>query len=202
MARISAAPVGEEGLLLRIAKRMSKKRVGAVVEPLLILGRNSWVLTAAGAYEQASSRASSVPEKLKTLVDIKAAMLIGCSFCLDIGSKIGREQGVTEEQLRDLARYRTSPVFSALEKLALDYTVAMTVTPVVVTDELVAALSRHLDARQLVELTAAIAWENWRARVNHAFDVEVHGFTKGEFCPIPELSEAPPTPWRARPGSV
>jgi 4-carboxymuconolactone decarboxylase len=63
----------------------------------------------------------------------------------------------------------------------------MTRTPVDVSDELVAALRKHLDERQIVELTAAIAWENWRARFNRALAIEAHGFTEGAFCPIPEV---------------
>lgn len=68
----------------------------------------------------------------------------------------------------------------------LDYAVGMTKTPVEVSDELVQELSKHFDERELVELTGAIAWENWRARFNHALGIEAHGFTEGAFCPIPE----------------
>ena len=93
---------------------------------------------------------------------------------------------MTEEQLRDLSRYAESKAFDDLERLALDYAVGMTTTPVSVSQDLVAALCRHLDARQLVELTAAIAWENWRARFNHALGVEAGGFSEGAFCPLPE----------------
>jgi alkylhydroperoxidase family enzyme len=67
----------------------------------------------------------------------------------------------------------------------------MTTTPVSVTDELVAELGKHFDERELVELTAAIAWENWRARFNHAFGIQAQGFTEGAFCPIPERAKAP-----------
>ncbi len=42
---------------------------------------------------------------------------------------------------------------------------------------------------QLVELTAAIAWENYRARFDHAFGVEAQGFSEGAFCALPERSE-------------
>jgi len=93
---------------------------------------------------------------------------------------------VTEQQLRDLSRYRESDAFSELEKTALDYAVGMTRTPVDVSDDLVAALRKVLDEAQLVELTAQIAWENWRARFNHALGIEAHGFSEGAYCPIPE----------------
>ncbi len=62
----------------------------------------------------------------------------------------------------------------------------MTLTPVEVPDELFAELRHHFDEAQLVELTAAIAWENYRARFNHAFGIEAQGFSKGAYCPLPE----------------
>jgi alkylhydroperoxidase family enzyme len=68
----------------------------------------------------------------------------------------------------------------------LDYSVAVTRTPVEVPDELFAALRRHFNEAQLVELTAAIAWENYRARFNHAFGIEAQGFSDGAYCPLPE----------------
>jgi alkylhydroperoxidase family enzyme len=66
----------------------------------------------------------------------------------------------------------------------------MTTTPVSVSDALVAELGKHFDERELVELTAAIAWENWRARFNHALGIEAQGFSEGAFCPIPERPPA------------
>jgi hypothetical protein len=38
----------------------------------------------------------------------------------------------------------------------------------------------------MVELTSAIAWENYRARFDHAFGIEAEGFSAGAFCPLPE----------------
>ena len=93
---------------------------------------------------------------------------------------------MTEEQLRDLSSYRESDAFSEVEKTALDYAVGMTCTPVDVSDDLVPALGKYFDAGQIVELTAQIAWENWRARFNHALGIEAHGFSEGAYCPIPE----------------
>lgn len=83
-------------------------------------------------------------------------------------------------------------MFSPLEKLVLDYGVAMTLTPVEVPDELFAALRQHFNEAQLVELTAAIAWENYRARFDHAFGIEAQGFSKGAYCPLPERTREIP----------
>ena len=105
---------------------------------------------------------------------------------MDIGSAVGRRQGVTEQQLLDLAAFETSPAFNAVERLVLRYAVAMTQTPVEVPDELFAALRQHFDPKQMVELTSAIAWENYRARFDHAFGIEVGGFSAGAVCALPE----------------
>ena len=98
---------------------------------------------------------------------------------------MGRKAGVTEAKLMALAGFETSPEFTPVEKLALRYAVAMTATPVALPDDLFDALRTHFDERELVELTSAIAWENYRARFNHAFGCEAEGFSEGAFCPLP-----------------
>ena len=96
------------------------------------------------------------------------------------------EHGVSERQLHDLARYQESDAFSPLERLVLDYTVEMTRTPVDVKDERFEELRKQFSDPQIVELTAAIAWENFRARMYHALGVEAGGFSEGAYCPLPE----------------
>jgi len=93
---------------------------------------------------------------------------------------------VTEQQLLDLPKFETSSAFNEIEKMVLQYTVAMTKTPVHVADELFNRLRSHFNEKQMVELTATVAWENYRARFDHAFGIESMGFTEGAFCPLPE----------------
>jgi alkylhydroperoxidase family enzyme len=93
---------------------------------------------------------------------------------------------VNEKQLLYLASHRDSDAFDDLEKAVLDYAVALTRTPADASDALVERLRRDLTDEQLVELTAAIAWENFRARFNRGFDVAAQGFSEGAFCPVPE----------------
>ena len=68
----------------------------------------------------------------------------------------------------------------------LDYSVAITQTPVDVPDEVFDGLRQHFNEPQMVELTAMIAWENYRARSNHAFGIEAQGFSENAYCPLPE----------------
>lgn len=88
-----------------------------------------------------------------------------------------------------MSNFETSANFSDLEKLVLRYAVAMTQTPVDVSDELFAELRKQVDPQQMVELTSAIAWENYRARFDHAFGIEAEGFTEGAVCVLPGSSD-------------
>jgi alkylhydroperoxidase family enzyme len=60
--------------------------------------------------------------------------------------------------------------------LALDYAERLTATPPTVDRALVDQLSHHFDPGQIVEMSAIIAWENYRARFNSGLGVEGHGF--------------------------
>jgi AhpD family alkylhydroperoxidase len=130
-----------------------------------------------------------VPRPRSPLAALKAAALIGCPFCLDIGSTEARGAGVSEAEPRDLATYRESPLFSVLDRAVLDYAAAMTRTPVTVPDELFARLRDGLGPAALVELTATIAWESFRSRFNHALGIQAQGFSEGAYCLRPEAAE-------------
>jgi len=89
-----------------------------------------------------------------------------------------------------LPQYKSSALFSQTEGLVLEYADAMTQTPVEVLDALFAKLREKFTDPQLVELTATLAWENYRARFDHAFGVEAEGFTQGSYCAMPVLGAA------------
>jgi AhpD family alkylhydroperoxidase len=178
------------GPFARVAAWISRRDYGLVPEPLDVTAHHPGILRGYGMFEWETGRAHSVDAKLKDLAAIKAAALVGCEWCLDIGSAIGAKSGVSSEQLADLPRYRESPHFDETEKLVIDYAAAMTDTPSQVPDELFDALRERFSERQLVELTSAIAIENYRARFNWAFGIEPQGFVKGGACALPERPEA------------
>ena len=197
MARIEGVPPQRASLTARLAWRSIQRRLGKVSDTWRIVAHHPWVMRGWGAFELALDRSRLVDAKLKALAEIKASMRVGCAACIDVHSALGRRVGVSEQQLRGLARYRESDDFSPLEKRVLDYAAAMTETPVDVTDELFDELRRHLNDAQLVELTAAIAQENFRARFNRPLKVEAAGFSHSGYCPLPEKLEPPRTDARA-----
>lgn len=98
---------------------------------------------------------------------------------------MGRASGITTAQIANLNSYRTDFNFSELERLVLEYADGMTRIPVEVSDALFARLRERFSEPQLVELTSAVAWENYRARFDHAFGIEAENFTEGAVCALP-----------------
>lgn len=191
MARIEAVPERKAGLLGRLAYRFSRRRFGKVIEPRMVGGYCQRLLFGYGMIELALDGSGRVDRSLKELAILKTATMVGCEFCIDIGSTLARYSGITEEQLRNLPNYKEAGEFTPLEKLVLDYVSEMTVTPADISQDLFDALLEHFDEVQLVELTSAIAFENYRARFNHAFGIDSQGFSEGAYCPIPEVDARP-----------
>jgi alkylhydroperoxidase family enzyme len=86
------------------------------------------------------------------------------------------QAGATEDKVRAVERAASSPLFDEVERAALAYAEAMTVTGQRVSDELFARLRAHFTEPQIVELTAAVALENFRSKFNVALGIEAQGF--------------------------
>lgn len=185
MARIKPRPEEHSGIFIRLAYWMARRRLGRVPVPIGIMAHHRWILAATAGYELALDRAARVDDRIKDLAMIRTAMMIGCRFCIDIGAALASRDGVTEEELRDLVDPEASTRFTTLERRVLRYAEAMSGCPVVVPDELFAALLAELGQEAMVELTAAIAWENHRARFNHAFGAMEEGYSDGSVCILP-----------------
>ena len=92
---------------------------------------------------------------------------------MDIGSAVGREKNlVSDEELNEVANWEHTKILSERERTAIEYAEEMSKTPVRVSDELFERLKKHFSEEQIVELTASIAYENYRARFNHALDIK------------------------------
>jgi alkylhydroperoxidase family enzyme len=86
-----------------------------------------------------------------------------------------------EAKLGEVATWRDSKRFSETERLALEYAERMTITGQGVDDAFFARLKATFSEAQIVELTAAVALENFRSKFNPALRVEAQGF-----CLVPQ----------------
>jgi alkylhydroperoxidase family enzyme len=92
---------------------------------------------------------------------------------------VSSELGVPDEKILALNEYAMSPLYEERERIALEYADRMTITDQDVDDELFSRLRRFFDEDALVELTAAIAWENSSSKFNRALRVPSQHLWKG-----------------------
>jgi len=195
MARIEGVSKSQAGplvkLVYRFGPRAMKKmtgrdpQTGNGIEPIQIWAYQPKMMVGMGRFNWAVRKGKAVDERIKNLVELKGAQMIGCEYCVDLGSQICRNSGLSDSELLALPRYQSSDLFTDREKAALDYAVA-------VTDELFTRVRSHFDERQLVEITALLALVNLD-RFNAAFGVGSAGFSDGMVCVPPDRPDPAPS---------
>src|SRR5919109_1165832 len=89
------------------------------------------------------------------------------------------------DKLAELTTWRDSKLFNEAERVALEYAERITYTDQHVDDALFARVKQHFTEPQIVELTAAIAFENFRSKFNPPLGIEAQGF-----CMVPSKPKA------------
>jgi len=167
---------------VRFIEWYSKRKWGDMLDPSSVALHNRRVFTTMMLTESTVPRWKSLDPTLAAMATMAPSALIGCTWCLDFGYWEHTHRGVPAAKLRDVPIWRESDVYTDLERRVLEYAEAMTVTPPEVTDEMVEALRTDLSDEQLVELTALVALENQRSRVNAALGLTSQGFK--EHCEL------------------
>ena len=95
--------------------------------------------------------------RLRELVNLRASILNGCAYCIDLHTKVARRAGEGEQRLHAVAAWRDAPFFDARERAALALTDAVTLIaeqhiPSDVWDE----ASAHFEPDELAQLVWAI----------------------------------------------
>ncbi|MGP3926689.1 MULTISPECIES: carboxymuconolactone decarboxylase family protein [unclassified Streptomyces] len=182
MARISLDP--PRTLLVRLTDWYSRRTYGTVLDPVRAGAHNPRVLISQARFERSLAKWNRLDPGLKALAVMASAASIGCSWCMDFGYWENRRHGMDHRKLHDVPAWRDSDVYTPLERDVMAYAEAVTATPPTVDDELVERLRRQLGEAGLVELTAMVAVENLRSRVNAALGLTSQGFK--DSCDVPQ----------------
>lgn len=179
------------GVYGRIMTVMAKRMWGEVPDNAYVLFHHRPLTKAVFGFEQKVAKWKALDENLKAYAVMATAAQVGCSWCMDFGYFIAHNEGLRLEKIREVPRWRESDVFSDLERDVMAYAEAMSVTPLTVTDEMVARLDERLGHAALVELTQMIAIENERARFNAALGLAAQGYSdRCELAPLAVPSKA------------
>jgi AhpD family alkylhydroperoxidase len=179
-----------QGVFASAVARGSRTAFGREMRSARIYAQHPRLMVDFMRFNRAAERGKRVPKALSELAVLKAATMVGCEFCIDIGSEYARRTGLSDEQLLSLHEAHGSGLFSEDELMVIDLAVGMTRTPGEVSDELMARVGARFGVKGTIELVHAIAWENTRARLNVALDIEAEGFSEGKVCAVPDRAFA------------
>ena len=184
--RISPKPLKAYPWYLRPFFWNQKRKYGAVLESALLWAHSPKLfLGVAALYGMIDRKTSPLPPPLRSLLTVRVSQLNGCRFCVDLNSATLLKRGVSEEKVAAPAAWRESNLFDERERVALDYTEAMTLSDRGIEDALMTRVRRHFDDDAMIELTALIAFQNMSSKFNSALAVPPQGFCR---IPIPTAS--------------
>jgi AhpD family alkylhydroperoxidase len=96
--------------------------------------------------------------RLRELVNLRASILNGCAYCIDMHAKAARRIGESERRLHAIAAWHEAPFFNSKERAALALTDAVTlVADDHVPREVWEVAGAHFAAEELAQLVWAIA---------------------------------------------
>ena len=102
-------------------------------------------------------RASELEPALIELVKLRASLMNGCAYCVDVHTKDARVKGETEQRLFAVPVWRETPFFSPRERAALAWTEAVTdIGRAGVGDALYDEARTQFSDKELVDLTIAV----------------------------------------------
>jgi AhpD family alkylhydroperoxidase len=156
-----------------------KRKYGAVLQPALLWARvPKLFVSVAMLYGALDRKNSPLNPLLRSLVTVRVSQINWCHFCVDINSATLAKRAGTLEKVEKLEKWKESDLYDEKEKVALEYTEAVTYSNQQVTDELIRRLKIFFDDDGIVELTGLIAFQNLSSKFNSALDVPAQGFCK------------------------
>ena len=121
--------------------------------------------------------AGRVSGELKRLIGHIASRVAGCRYCeahtIRAAARFGSQAAVAPKRLTEVWNFRSSPLFTAAERAALEYAAAAASVPGAVTPEIGTELRRHWDDGEIVEITGVIALFGFLNRWNDAMATEL-----------------------------
>jgi len=182
--RLTERPVAAVKWYLRPLFWLQRRRWGQTLVPALTWARvPPFYLAFAGFYAATERKGSPLDPALRSLVQARVSQLDHCAFCIDFNSALAGERAGSMDKAMALDAWRESPLFSARERLALEYAEAVSGSRV--NDELAGRVKAEFGEDAMVELTGLIAFQNMSAKFNAALDIPSQGF-----CRVPERKKS------------
>jgi alkylhydroperoxidase family enzyme len=163
--------------LIKLFFWYQKKKYGQVLEPALAWANAPLIFWRfLRLWHGFNRRNSPLNKDLRALVCLFVSQQNQCAYCIDLHSAMVLKS--EPKKVLELANFKSSPVFSEIEKVVLNYAQQMGEVPVNISSELTLELKKYFSDKNLVELTGLIAFQNMSAKFNAALGVAAHGFCR------------------------
>jgi alkylhydroperoxidase family enzyme len=146
--------------MMKLAYYFTQQQFGKVLTPLKI--HSARLPIAFGLFYSKVAKLDQklvLPEETIFLIREQVARLNVCLFCMDIGRAFAIKSRMNEAKFDALDQYRTSPLFTDVERAALDYVTELTKDKKVNPDTF-ARLSKHYSEREVCEIVWLVASEH------------------------------------------
>lgn len=159
-------------LFIKIAYWFSRKQFGKIITPLkVIYARKPELLRFAMKIDKFDRKQTSLSPDLRLFIKFAAAAQNGCTFCQDIALAQAVKGKIGTEKFAALVGGEASDVFTEKELAILRFIKQYSLERKV-SDENFAALKKHFDDTQIVEILALHAFEQFFNAM--AIPLEIH----------------------------
>lgn len=114
----------------------------------------------------------NVPYRYIELAIVAVSKLNECSYCVAHHKPLLEIEGISREGAERVLEYRDHPEFDDVDKLVVEYAIAVTNAPQRIRDDVFDRLRRHFSEAQIVELTIRIALCGFFNRFNDALQID------------------------------
>jgi alkylhydroperoxidase family enzyme len=161
-----------KGLFMKLMFAITRRVLGKVPTPLATASaRMPGAFLRFGFKISLLDRKLTLPRPIAELIRERVATLNSCEFCMDTKRWFAMRTSPEELPRFDaLSEYRSSPLFSERERVALDYATELTENKKV-SPETFAQLARFYDEREICEIVWLVASEHFYNLSNHGLNI-------------------------------
>jgi alkylhydroperoxidase family enzyme len=171
------------GLLMKLVYFFTRRQFGKVAGPIAVFSARmpTAFLTHYGKVSRLDKKLR-LPSATRVLIRERVATINGCAFCMDATRWYALRQSPDDVvRLDALAEYRTSPLFTEAQRVALDYTAEL-VTDKHVRTETFERLARHYSEREICDIAWIVASEHLYNMTNIGLNIGSDGL-----CELPAV---------------
>lgn len=115
-------------------------------------------------------QSSGLERRFIHLIKLRASIINGCAFCVDMHVKESRHDGLSEQWINLMSVWRESPVYTEQERALLGWVDAVTkIAETGAPDDAFEELKTHFSEEDIVKITVAIGTINTWNRIAVGF---------------------------------